>query len=69
MSFILLLYYFADQPTQNNFPHCPYNKKLSCLCLSGIIVKEKYVYCNIFANTCWKPGMQTLEKDMKLTHD
>ena len=24
-------YHFADRPTQNNSPDCPYNKKLSCL--------------------------------------
>ena len=24
-------YYFADRPTRNNSPDCPYNKKLSCL--------------------------------------
>ena len=33
-------YYFAHRPTRNNFPDCPYNKKLSCLRLIHPIVLE-----------------------------
>ena len=29
-------YHFANWATRNNFPDCPYNKKLSCPRLSGL---------------------------------
>ena len=46
-------YYFANRPSWNNSPDCPYNKKLSCLCL---IWKEKkelsFLYCDKFNAEC-----------------
>ena len=35
----LKIYYFADRPTRNNFPDCPYRKKSSCFRLTCNLVK------------------------------
>ena len=34
-------YYFAEKPTRESFPDCPYNKKLSCLGLIWSLKDKK----------------------------
>ena len=39
-------YYFADRPTRNNSPDCPYNKKLSYLRLISKVFLFELLCCN-----------------------